>query len=32
MFAGEQQKELLIGLIPEMNVFKQQERFRPLLA
>jgi len=24
------QKEILIGLIPEMNVFKQQERFRPL--
>jgi phosphonate transport system substrate-binding protein len=25
-----QQTEILIGLIPEMNVFKQQERFRPL--
>ena len=24
------QKEILIGLIPEMNVFKQQERFKPL--
>ncbi|MHB8880722.1 MAG: phosphate/phosphite/phosphonate ABC transporter substrate-binding protein [Thermodesulfovibrionales bacterium] len=24
------QKEILIGLIPEMNVFKQRERFRPL--
>jgi phosphonate transport system substrate-binding protein len=29
-FAGERQKEILIGLIPEMNVFKQQERFKPL--
>ena len=27
-----QQKEILIGLIPEMNVFKQQERFKPLMA
>lgn len=26
-----QQTEILIGLIPEMNVFKQQERFRPLI-
>lgn len=26
------QKELLIGLIPEMNVFKQMERFKPLSA
>ncbi|MDA8078745.1 MAG: phosphate/phosphite/phosphonate ABC transporter substrate-binding protein [Nitrospiraceae bacterium] len=25
-----QQKEILIGLIPEMNVFKQRERFKPL--
>lgn len=24
------QKEILIGLIPEMNVFKQMERFKPL--
>jgi len=31
-FAAEQQKEILIGLIPEMNVFRQQERFRPLMA
>lgn len=28
--AQPQQKEILIGLIPEMNVFKQMERFRPL--
>ncbi|MDA8104714.1 MAG: phosphate/phosphite/phosphonate ABC transporter substrate-binding protein [Nitrospiraceae bacterium] len=28
--AGAQQKEILIGLIPEMNVFKQRERFKPL--
>ncbi|MDA8082388.1 MAG: phosphate/phosphite/phosphonate ABC transporter substrate-binding protein [Nitrospiraceae bacterium] len=27
---GQPQKEILIGLIPEMNVFKQQERFLPL--
>ncbi|MBI5100551.1 MAG: phosphate/phosphite/phosphonate ABC transporter substrate-binding protein [Nitrospirae bacterium] len=27
---AQQQKEILIGLIPEMNVFKQQERFKPL--
>ncbi len=26
----EQQKEILIGLIPEMNVFKQMKRFQPL--
>lgn len=26
------QQELLIGLIPEMNVFKQMERFKPLAA
>ena len=25
-----EQKELLIGLIPELNVFKQRERFQPL--
>lgn len=25
------QKEILIGIIPEMNVFKQNERFRPLM-
>ena len=30
-FAEPRQKELLIGLIPEMNVFKQQERFKPLM-
>lgn len=29
-FAAGQQKELLIGIIPEMNVFKQRERFNPL--
>jgi phosphonate transport system substrate-binding protein len=29
-YAEPLQKEILIGLIPEMNVFKQQERFRPL--
>ncbi|MGC2064414.1 MAG: phosphate/phosphite/phosphonate ABC transporter substrate-binding protein [Thermodesulfovibrionales bacterium] len=29
-YAEPPQKEILIGLIPEMNVFKQQERFRPL--
>jgi len=29
-YAEPAQKEILIGLIPEMNVFKQQERFRPL--
>lgn len=29
-YAQPPQKEILIGLIPEMNVFKQQERFRPL--
>lgn len=29
-YAQPPQKEFLIGLIPEMNVFKQQERFRPL--
>ncbi|MBA4371705.1 MAG: hypothetical protein C0402_02455 [Thermodesulfovibrio sp.] len=29
-YAESPQKEILIGLIPEMNVFKQQERFRPL--
>lgn len=29
-FAASGQKEILIGLIPEMNVFKQQERFKPL--
>jgi phosphonate transport system substrate-binding protein len=28
--ANAQQKEILIGLIPEMNVFKQRERFDPL--
>ncbi len=28
--ARAQQKEILIGLIPEMNVFKQRERFKPL--
>ncbi len=28
--ARAQQKEVLIGLIPEMNVFKQRERFKPL--
>jgi len=28
--ADSQQKEILIGLIPEMNVFKQMERFQPL--
>jgi phosphonate transport system substrate-binding protein len=30
--ANAQQKEILIGLIPEMNVFKQRERFEPLAA
>jgi phosphonate transport system substrate-binding protein len=30
LYAEPPQKEILIGLIPEMNVFKQQERFRPL--
>jgi len=29
-FSQSPQKEILIGLIPEMNVFKQQERFKPL--
>ncbi len=29
-FSEENQKQLLIGLIPEMNVFKQKERFRLL--
>jgi phosphonate transport system substrate-binding protein len=28
--AESQQDKILIGLIPEMNVFKQMERFRPL--
>ncbi len=28
--SAQPQKEILIGLIPEMNVFKQQERFLPL--
>lgn len=28
--AAEPQKEILIGLIPELNVFKQMERFNPL--
>jgi phosphonate transport system substrate-binding protein len=28
--AGAAQQEILIGLIPEMNVFKQMERFKPL--
>lgn len=28
--AESRQKEMLIGLIPEMNVFKQKERFEPL--
>ncbi|MDA8433792.1 MAG: phosphate/phosphite/phosphonate ABC transporter substrate-binding protein [Nitrospiraceae bacterium] len=28
--ARAEQKEILIGLIPEMNVFKQRERFKPL--
>ena len=28
--AAAEQKEILIGLIPEMNVFKQMERFKPL--
>jgi phosphonate transport system substrate-binding protein len=28
--ARAEQKEVLIGLIPEMNVFKQRERFKPL--
>lgn len=30
-FAQSDQKGILIGLIPEMNVFKQQERFKPLI-
>lgn len=30
VFAESGQKQLLIGLIPEMNVFKQMERFKPL--
>lgn len=29
-FAQTKQKEILIGLIPEMNVFKQMQRFKPL--
>ncbi|MEW6108022.1 MAG: phosphate/phosphite/phosphonate ABC transporter substrate-binding protein [Nitrospirota bacterium] len=29
-FSQPQQKEILIGLIPELNVFKQMERFKPL--
>ncbi len=28
--AAQPQKEILIGLIPELNVFKQMERFNPL--
>lgn len=28
--AHTEQKELLIGLIPEMSVFKQMKRFKPL--
>ena len=30
VFAESGQKQLLIGLIPEMNVFTQMERFKPL--
>ena len=30
-FAQIQQKELLIGLVPEMNVIAQSERFKPLM-
>lgn len=30
--AGENEKKLLIGLIPEMNIFEQRERFKPLGA
>lgn len=30
--ASSEQKELLIGLIPEENIFKQMERYRPLAA
>jgi len=29
-FAQSPQRQLVIGLIPEMNVFKQMERFKPL--
>lgn len=29
-YAESGQKQILIGLIPEMNVFKQKERFKPL--
>jgi|OpeIllAssembly_1097287.scaffolds.fasta_scaffold02512_3 phosphonate transport system substrate-binding protein len=30
--AGENEKKLLIGLIPELNIFLQRERFQPLGA
>lgn len=30
VFAESPQKEILIGLIPELNVFQQMERFKPL--
>lgn len=30
--ASSEQKELLIGLIPEENIFKQMDRYRPLAA
>lgn len=30
--AAEHEKSILIGLIPEMNIFKQKERFKPLGA
>lgn len=30
--AGAQEKTIIIGLLPEMNVFKQKQRFEPLAA
>jgi phosphonate transport system substrate-binding protein len=30
--AGEQEESITIGLLPEMNVFKQKQRFEPLAA